>query len=164
MEYAFEIITEQHKKEIIDIFNYYIKHSTAAYRDECVSYDFFDNFIEDCIDDSKYVIKNREDVIVGFCMLEYFSRSNTFKHMAEVTYFIKNEFIGFGIGTLALERLEHDAKEKGIKILTAEISSKNIGSINFHKKHGFTIYGELENAGFKFNEYFNLVLMNKKLS
>ena len=34
MEIHFNKLTEKYKKETIDIFNYYIEHTTAAYRSE----------------------------------------------------------------------------------------------------------------------------------
>lgn len=163
MEYKFEEITEKHRKEVIDIFNYYIKNTTAAYREEVVDYSFFNNLIEDCIGDSKYVIKNTEEV-VGFCLLEHFIPLNTFREVAEVTYFIKKDYVGKGIGKSALERLENDAIAKGINVLTANITSNNNQSIRFHEKNGFTKYGELEKAGLKFDKYFNIIYMSKELS
>ena len=40
MDIHFNKLTEKYKKETIDIFNYYIEHTTSAYRSEKVDYDF----------------------------------------------------------------------------------------------------------------------------
>ena len=45
MKLVFESISEEHRKSVIDIFNHYILNTTAAYREEKVHYDFFDNFL-----------------------------------------------------------------------------------------------------------------------
>ena len=160
LEVTIEKMTECHKKDVINILNYYIENSTAAYREDAVDYSAFHNMTEDCIDDSKYVIKNGNDVI-GFSLLEYFMPIRTFRETAEVTYFINKEYIGKGIGKKALEILEDDAREKGIKTLVANITSDNVDSIRFHERNGFVKYGELEIAGIKFNKHFGITYMKK---
>ena len=160
MELRIDRISEECRKEVIDIFNYYIENTTAAYREDTVDYFFFDNLFEDSIDDAKYIIKYGEEII-GFCLLEYFMPIRTFREVAEVTYFIKKEYIGRGVGKKALEVLEQDAKGKRIKTLVANITSDNRESIRFHEKNGFIKYGELDNAGIKFGRYFNIIYMKK---
>ncbi len=163
MDLIIEEITEQHRKDVVDILNYYIENTTAAYREDMVDYSFFENLIDDCIGNSKYVLKNKNEV-VGFSLLEFFIPIRTFREVAEVTYFIKKEYIGQGIGKKALALLEGDAKKKGIKTLVANITSDNAESIRFHEKNGFTRYGELENAGIKFGKHFSIVYMKKVVS
>lgn len=158
----FERLSDESRKEVIDIFNFYVMNTTAAFRDEKVDYSFFDNLIDDGIDDAQYVIKNGKEVI-GFSLLEYFMPMRTFRETAEVTYFIKKEYTGKGIGQKTLEILENDAKRKGIKTLIAIITSDNRDSIRFHRKNGFTKYGELEKGGIKFNNHFNIIYMKKSI-
>ncbi len=163
MELRIERVYEECRKEVLDIFNYYIKNTTAAYREDIVDDSFFDDLFEDAIGDAKYIMKIGEEII-GFCLLEYFMPIRTFREVAEVTYFIKKEYIGRGIGKMALEILEQDAKQKGIKTIVANITSDNKGSIRFHEKNGFIKYGELENAGIKFGRYFNIIYMKKNIA
>ena len=47
MDIHFNKLTEEYKKETIDIFNYYIEHTTAAYRSEKVGDDFFNTLVDD---------------------------------------------------------------------------------------------------------------------
>jgi phosphinothricin acetyltransferase len=67
------------------------------------------------------------------------------------------------LGSLCLAKLEADARKKGIDNLIADISSENTGSVAFHKKHGFSIAGELLNVGRKHNKSFGIVYMQKQL-
>jgi phosphinothricin acetyltransferase len=60
--------------------------------------------------------------------------------------------------------MAREANVKGITVLLASISSKNPASLAFHEKHGFVECGRLHNTGFKFNERFDVVWMEKDLT
>ena len=100
-------------------------------------------------------------MIVGFCYLSAYNPFETFKRTAKLTYFISEKYVGKGLGSICLKRLEDEAVDMGIHDLIAEISSENNGSINFHKKYGFEVVGELKNVGFKRNRSFGVVYMQK---
>lgn len=46
MDISFEIMTPGHKKEVMDIFNYYVSNSFSAFPERELPLDFFDNLIE----------------------------------------------------------------------------------------------------------------------
>ena len=161
--YRFEPLAEDHRRAVIDIFNYYVTETTAAYRRDPVGYDFFENFTGDMDRYPAYAIRTEDGVVAGFCMLEPFMNAPTFDAVAEATYFLHPEHTGRGIGSLALGRLEADAKKMGITRLVANASSENDGSVRFHLGRGFTEYGRLENAGEKLGRIFGIVYLEKKI-
>jgi phosphinothricin acetyltransferase len=73
------------------------------------------------------------------------------------------EFTGHGLGNMLLDRLTSDALKMGMTSLVANMASKNIPSIHFHVRNGFTEVGRLQNAGMKFDEQFDIVWMQKML-
>lgn len=163
MDFIFEKLEKAHLKEVTDILNYYIKNSTAAYRAEEVNEDFSLNFLEGSDVYCSFVIKTDDNAIVGFCMLEPHMAISTFSETAEVMYFIHPEFTGCGAGSLALSKIEDEARKKGVKKLLADISTENIGSINFHLKNGFVEYGKLCDVGNKLGRKFGIVYLAKDL-
>lgn len=163
MKITFEKLEKKYQKEIVDIFNYYIENTTAAYREEAVSKDFALNFLEGPDIFRSFVIKTVENKIVGFCLLEQHSANPVFSGVAEVMYFIHHKYTDKGIGSLALEKIEEEARKIGVKKLLADISTENIGSINFHKNNGFSEYGRLLNVGKKFGISFGIVYLEKDL-
>lgn len=46
MNINFEQMSNDHRIEIIDIFNFYILNSYSAYPEEKVSYDYYEKFLE----------------------------------------------------------------------------------------------------------------------
>lgn len=102
--------------------------------------------------------------IVGFCQLSAYNPFSSFAQTACVTYFIASDYTACGLGGKCLKVLEKDARKQGIQHLLAEISSENAESISFHKKHGFTVCGELKDIGEKLGSKFGVVLMQKDIA
>ena len=46
MAYIFAEMSETHRRAVIDIFNYFITESHAAFLSEAVDYPFFDHFLK----------------------------------------------------------------------------------------------------------------------
>ncbi|MCE1169091.1 MAG: N-acetyltransferase family protein [Sphingobacteriia bacterium] len=160
---AFEPLLECHRKDVIDILNYYISSTTAAFRDKAVDYDHFSNFLDKDNVYLGYAIKDDSNLVIGFCTIEPFKNMQPFKMTAEVMYFIKKEYIGKGIGTSVLGKLEDDAKRLGVKKLIVDITDDNDISISFHKKNGFREYGRLKKCWKKFEKDLGIVYMEKDI-
>ena len=163
-EIIFENMTKKYEKEIMDIFNYYIENSYAAYPDLKLPYKFFNRFIQMTKGYPAFVLKNKKTMkVIGFCFLRPYNPFPVFKETAEITYFIEKNEVRKGFGKEMLKKLEEEAKKIGIKRLLADISSKNIQSIQFHKKNGFKRCGQFHNVGKKKGKNFDVVWMEKAL-
>jgi L-amino acid N-acyltransferase YncA len=163
MAYKFEKMVDRHRTAVIDIFNYYITDSLAAYPEESVGYEFFDHFLDMTRGYPAVVIKDDAETVVGFAFLHAYRSGGTFRRAAEITYFIQPDHTGKGIGTAVLRQLGLAAKEQGIETLLANISSRNEGSLRFHRKKGFEECGRFRRIGRKFGEDFDVVWMQLDL-
>jgi len=163
MKTVFEPLSEQYREDVIDILNYYISSTTAAFRDDVVGYSYFDNFLDKANVYSGYVMTNEEGTVMGFCTLEPFKNIKPFQKTAEVMYFIKREYVGKGIGKATLSQLEKDAEEHGINKLVVDITDDNEVSITFHKRNGFTEYGRLNDCWRKFEKDLGIIYMEKQI-
>ena len=165
MNYNFELLAETHRIPVIDIYNYYIENSYAAYPEKRVPYEFFDLMFEKTKGYPAYTIKkNSSDKIVGFCYLKAYHPLSVFKETAEITYFIEPLVVGKGIGKKALQLLEEKGKLMGIKQILASISSLNDQSIAFHKKNGFRECGKFKSIINKNGVYFDIIWMQKEIN
>ena len=162
MPISFEKLSEKHRIGIIDIFNYYIENEYSAYPEKKVSYEYYDIFLEISTKFPAFTIKT-SDKIIGFCFLNSYNPVSTFNETLTITYFIDKDFRGQGIGKLALNKLETEAKKIGVKNILANISSVNKESLAFHSKNGFKKYGEFEGIIKKNDEIFNIIWMQKIL-
>ena len=160
-ECRFDPITEENRTEIIDLFNYYIENSFAAYPEQKFPYDFFSLFLDSCRDYPSLVAKLPGGTIAGFGMLRAHNPMPAFRHTAEITYFIRPDWTGKGLGTEMLKHLETAGKTQGITTILASISSLNEGSIRFHARHGFSECGRFVKVGMKKGVTFDTVWMQK---
>ncbi len=163
MMYTFEKMVDQHRTGVIDIFNYYIVNSFAAYPDETVGYELFDHFLDMARGYPAVAIKDDAGIVVGFAFLHAYRSGRTFRRAAEITYFILPEHTGKGLGARVLGQFRLAAKEQGIDTLLANICSRNEGSLRFHRKNGFEECGRFRRVGRKFGEDFDVVWMQMDL-
>jgi L-amino acid N-acyltransferase YncA len=160
-EITFNPISEFEREEIIDLFNHYIEHSFAAYPEQKVPYEFFTFFLETSRNYPSVVARLPDGNVAGFGLLRAHNPIPSFRHTAEITYFIQPGLTGNGLGSRILARLESEGKLKGITTILASISSLNKGSIRFHEQHGFTPCGRFVNVGMKRGVTFDTIWMQK---
>ena len=160
-DYTCTPITGEYKTAIIDLFNYYIENSFAAYPERRVPYEFFDLFLQQCQHYPSAVVRDAEGTVLGFGLLHAHNPMPAFDRTAEVSYFVRPEMTGNGIGSRMLEHLEEEGRKRGIACILASISSKNEGSIRFHARHGFTECGRFRSVGEKRGVLFDTVWMQK---
>ncbi|MBM4271996.1 MAG: N-acetyltransferase family protein [Deltaproteobacteria bacterium] len=159
MAYSFEKMTYQHRKEVIDIFNFYIENTMAAYPDEPVGYEFFDLFLNLSEGFPSLVIKDTTGNIVGFAFMRPFLPVKTMRRTAEITYFLLPDHTRKGLGTAIVNRFVGEAASSGIDTILANISSRNEASVRFHQKCGFKECGRFRRVGKKCNDDFDVIWM-----
>lgn len=163
MEYSINPISHEDRESIMDIFNYYVDNSFAAYPVNRLPYQAFDMFLQMSNGYPTGTIRDQSGRIVGFGMLRLHKDMPSFSQTAEVTYFLHPDHTGKGLGKRLLDFLEKGAVDKGITNILASISSLNPGSIEFHRKNGFIECGRFRKVGRKHGREFDIVWMQKML-
>lgn len=164
MNITFEPMTVHHGPDVMNIFNHYVEHGFSAYPETKLPEQFFGKFLEMTKGYPAFVMTDKQTRhVVGFCFLRAWNPIPAFKQTAEITCFIKPDYTGKGLGTAALDRLQLEAKNNGIKIILAGISSKNEQSLAFHRKNGFTECGRFRGIGQKKGVTFDVVWLQKNL-
>lgn len=158
---TFSPIEEKYRIPIVDLFNYYIENSFAAFPEQKVPYEFFSIFLEASRHYPSAVATGTDGSLAGFGMLRPHNPMPAFRHTAEITYFIRPDLTGRGLGTKMLRHLEAAGKARGITSILASISSLNEGSIRFHERNGFLECGRFPGIGIKNGIVFDTVWMQK---
>ncbi|HBV98952.1 MAG: GCN5 family acetyltransferase [Peptococcaceae bacterium BICA1-7] len=146
-------------KSVIDIFNHYVGQSFAAFPEEKIPYTFFEEVFLKSQGYPRIVAENQEGNVVGFALLRPHNPIPAFRGTGEITYFIKPDMTGRGLGTLMLKYLLEEARSRGIKNILAAISSINKDSIRFHSRHGFEECGRFTGIGLKKGINFDVIWM-----
>jgi L-amino acid N-acyltransferase YncA len=163
MNYTFAPMTRAYRKPVIDIFNYFIENSFAAYPERTVGYDAFDHFFIISHGYPRVIVKAPTGQIIGFAFLQHYHPASSLKKTAMITCFILPEHTRKGLGTMILERFISEAKPLGIDHILASISSLNQESIDFHLKNDFNECGRFPGIGEKFGKTFDMVWMQRQL-
>jgi len=161
--YRIRNMIDHDQKQVLDIFNYHAEHGYAAYPETRVPEAYFALIRGAGKDYPWYVGETEQGAVIGFCMLRQHHRASAFDQCAEIGYFNLPEHIGKGLGTRFLATLEADAGARGIRILLANISSLNEGSIKFHRARGFKECGRFKSVGRKFGRNFDVIWMQKNI-
>ena len=109
------------------------------------------------------IVAVKANEIIGFGTFDYFRPRIGYKNTVEHSVYVANEFQGKGVGKLLLMDLIEKATELGYHTMIAGIDAGNESSIDFHKKFGFKEVGRLNEVGFKFNTWLDVVFMQRML-
>ena len=156
-------LQKKHQEDVMKIFNYYIKNSFSAYFTVCLPPELFDSFLQSCQDSPAYAAECQMGRVVGFGLIKPFHPGDAVKRTGEISYFIDAEYTRQGIGRMLLNKLTKEAKRMGIDNLVANVSSHNEQSLNFHKQNGFIEVGILKSAGRKFDQDFDVIILQKQI-
>ena len=162
MQYTIREVGDADKGQVVDVFNYYVRNSFAAYPDREVGLEFFD-MLRGLSKGFPVLVITVEQRVIGFGLLRQYHPSQTFRHTGLLTYFIVPEHTGQGLGSELLNRLEQEAKARGMRYLLAHVSSRNEQSLSFHERHGFVECGRMRGIGLKFDQPFDVVWVQKSL-
>ena len=147
----------------MEIFNYYIENSFAAYPEQRLPDEFFDALLIMSTGYPTVAARTEDGDVTGFGLLRPYNPLPAFFTTAEITYFIKPRFTGQGIGKAMLDYLLDTGKASGISTILANVSSLNEESIRFHLRHGFSECGRFREAGQKKGHIFDVVYFQKLL-
>lgn len=111
-----------------------------------------------------YLVAVDSDVILGFAYCNWFKPRPAYRFSAEDSIYLAPGHQGKGIGRALLAELAAQAERVGVRKLIAVIGdSANSGSIALHRSLGFSNAGVLKSCGWKFDQWLDVVLMEKAL-
>ncbi|MBN1798599.1 MAG: N-acetyltransferase [Spirochaetales bacterium] len=160
---TFEKINRTHYKPITEIYNYFIRHSTATYHiRELSEQDVIAHFEISSASTEGFIIRNNKH-LAGFCLIRQYNKKQGYKYTYEITIYLKPGHAKQGIGTKTIAFLEQIAREKKVHVLIAGICTENSASISLFEKSGYKKCGYFQEMGYKFNRFLDNVYFQKIL-
>jgi phosphinothricin acetyltransferase len=157
--------TRRHLREIRDILNHAILHTTALYEDEPRTPEqvatWFDHKKEKKL--PVLGIETPDGALAGFATYGPFRPHYGFRHAVEHSVYVTEAHRGQGTGHALLQALIDHARAQKVHVMIGVIDAANAGSIRFHQGFGFTPCGTIREAGQKFGrwldvEFYQLIL------
>jgi len=145
---------------ILEIVNYAILNTTAIYDYEARTLEEQKIWFEEKqTSQFPVIVAELTDEVVGFGTFGTFRIKVGYRFTIEHSVYVNDKAIGKGIGKLILQKLIDLAKEENYHSIIGVIDASNSGSIEFHKKFGFVQVGVLKQAGYKFDKWLDVSLM-----
>lgn len=160
----FQEMQEAYLNEVLQIYSYYILNTTASFhmhiptRKQMREMVFFNN-----VKYRTFVILDNKQ-ICGYVLITKHKDREAYDATAEVTVYLKPEFVGKGIGSIAIKYIEEYAKKQGIHVLLAIICGQNEASIELCAKNGYNKCAHYKEVGQKFGQLLDIVAYQKIIS
>ncbi len=111
-----------------------------------------------------YLVAAEGEKVLGYAYCNWFKPRPAYRFSAEDSIYLAPESVGGGLGKALLAELCSQAERAGVRKLIAVIGdSANLGSIGVHRSAGFAHVGTLASCGWKFDQWLDVVLMDKAL-
>lgn len=114
-------------------------------------------------DSEPILIAEEDGQVAGFAYLTLMSGKSGWRFTREDTIYLDPKYRRRGIGRLLLETLLARARELGLRLIVASITSDNAASITLHGNAGFEVMGTMHNAGYKFGRWMDTTYMQLDL-
>ena len=111
-----------------------------------------------------WLVAEREGRVLGYAYANQFRPRRAYRFCVEDSIYLDPAARGQGVGRLLLAELLARCEALGIRQVLAVIGdSANAGSIAVHRACGFVGAGKFEAAGWKFDRWLDVVLMQRRL-
>lgn len=122
-----------------------------------------DMIAEKAVVDQPLLVAELDGRIAGFATYGAFRSGPGYARTVEHTILLADWARGRGIGRALMVEIEDFAAVRGIHSLWAGVSGANPGAVAFHEKVGFRAIARLPEVGFKFDQWLDLILLQKIL-
>lgn len=111
-----------------------------------------------------WLVVEEGETVLGFAYANWFKPRPAYRFSCEDSIYMAPEAAGKGLGRALLAELLLKLEHAGVRKVMAVIGdSANAGSIGVHKALGFEPAGVINDCGWKFDRWLDIVLMQKTL-
>lgn len=151
---------------LTSIYNHYIEHTPATFDIEPISLasrrEWFDHFSGG--GPYRLLVAVDDGDVVGYASSSRFRPKAAYDPSVEVTVYLHPDVTGRGIGVALYERLFAVLSEERLHRAYAAITQPNDASVALHRRFGFIEIGTLTEVGRKFDQWWDVLWMERSLA
>ena len=111
-----------------------------------------------------WLVAERAGTVLGYAYANHFRPRRAYRFCLEDSIYLASSAQGQGVGKLLLAELIAQCEARGARQMFAVIGdSANTGSIGVHRALGFEQIGVIRSAGWKFDRWLDVVMMQRSL-
>lgn len=155
---------------LAEIYSYYVQNTAISFEYEAPSASEFESRIKSVTAKYPYLVCEKDGRAIGYAYASAYSVRSAYAWTATSSIYVDKEFRRQGIGSMLYGELEKRLREMGIVNLLAgaayseeEDEYLTHDSYKFHTRMGFEKVAHLKTVGKKFDRWYDLIWMQKKL-
>ena len=137
----------------LNIYNYYILHSSATFETEVLSEEEFTERVKRITERYPWIVIVKEGNILGYAYLSEFIPRSAYDWTADAAVYLDHSARGRGYGSLIMAELIRLAEACGYCNLVSVITETNTASQKLHEKFGFVKAAHFADFGCKNGEW-----------
>ena len=150
---------------VTEIYAHHVRHGTGTFELDAPDRTEITRRYDDVVAKSlPWLIAEREGMVVGFAYANHFRPRPAYRFCVEDSIYVHPQATGLGAGRLLLAELIARCESAGMRQMLAVIGdADNQGSIRLHERCGFEPCGVFKAAGWKFERWLDVILMQRAL-
>lgn len=150
--------------QILEILNHEILNGTSVYDYEIKSLAFINNWFDEKLTHQfPLLVAVLNNEIMGYATYGLFRPREGYKFSIEHSVYLSKSSQGKGLGSLLMMELIDIAVAQNFHRMLAVVDAANEGSCDFHKKLGFIEIGRMNEVGYKFDRWLDVVILQLNL-
>lgn len=155
---------------LVEIYAPYITETAVSFEYDVPTVDEFKGRIKNIKEKYPYLVCEKDGEVVGYVYASAYSKREAYDWTVATSIYVDKNCRRMGVGSLLYKHLEERLKKKGIENLLAGVAyceredeylTKD--SYKFHLREGYVMAGQLKDVGKKFDRYYDLLWMQKKI-
>ncbi len=153
-------------ERLVEIYNYYVAETHITFDLEPVTVEarrtWFDQYNQ--TPRHRLLVGEVDGKVIGYASSSVFRSKPAYDRSVETTIYLDIAYQGHGYGGQLYRKLMNELEQTDVHRCYAIVALPNEGSIALHKSLGFVEVGKLTHVGFKFDQFWDTLYMEKDLS
>ena len=170
-EIKIRITTIDDAEKILEIYSPFVEKTAVSFEYEVPSLEKFRQRMKHILKRFPYLVAERDGEVVGYAYTNFFAERVAYQYCVEATIYLRNDVHRQGIGRKLYEQLEKFSRAQNFVSMYARVANVDEDdkfltntSLKFHESLGFKIVGKMCKCGFKFNRWYDMLILEKILS
>ena len=161
---------EKDTERLLEIYFYYVLNMAVSFEYTVPSVGEFAERIKKTREKYPYLVCENRHTVIGYAYAGAYSPREAYDWTAAASIYVDREYHRQGAGSLLYEALEEKLRRQGIVNLLAGVAYSEKedeyltqDSYRFHMKMGFAQVARMKEIGRKFDRWYDLLWMQKKI-
>ena len=155
------LATECDLPAIHDIYNYYVVHSACTYQTEIEPLAVRQTWFAGRGPEHPVTVAELDGQVVGWGALSRFHPRSAYRRTVENAVYVRHDSHRRGVGRALLVDLIDRAAALDHHTIVALVDAEQAGSLALHEQLGFGHAGRIQQAGFKFDRWLDVVYLQR---